>query len=137
MHFVVVGSQTATGETHQVYPKECRRERPRAQREAMTAEKRELINKRRRDAYHAKKANRPQFSVEQKKANVKGSKREYKRRLKEFRANNLHPDSIAMANPQFVPELIVPTPIELVTSASELVIPGFSGSPVYIPPIVE
>ena len=103
----------------------------------MTAEKRELINKRRRDAYHAKKANRPQLSAEQKKANVKGSKREYKRRLKEFRANNLHPDSIAMANPQFVPKLIIPTPIELLTSVSELVIPKFSGSPVYIPPIVE
>jgi len=68
---------------------------------------------------------------------LKGSKREYKRRLKEFRANNLHPDSIAMANPQFVPKLIIPTPIELLTSASELVIPEFSGSPVYIPPIVE
>ena len=103
----------------------------------MTAEKRELINKHRRDAYHAKKVNRPKLTTEQKKANVKGPKIEYKRRLKEFRANNLHPDSIAMANPQFVPELIVPTPIELVTSASELVIPGFSGSPVYIPPIVE
>jgi len=77
------------------------------------------------------------LSAEQKKANVKGSKREYKRRLKEFRANNLHPDSIAMANPQFVPKLIIPTPIELLTSASELVIPEFSGSPVYIPPIVE
>jgi len=38
----------------------------------MTAEKRELINKCRRDAYHAKKANRPQLSAEQKKANVKG-----------------------------------------------------------------
>ena len=103
----------------------------------MTAEKRELINKCHRDAYHAKKANRPQLSAEQKKANVKGSKREYKRRLKEFRANNLHPDSIAMANPQFVPKLIIPSPIELLTIASELVIPEFSGSPVYIPPIVE
>ena len=122
MHFVVVGSQTVTGETHQVYPKERRRERPRAQREAMTAEKRELINKRRRDAYHAKKANRPHLSAEQKKANVKGPKREYKRRLKEFRANNLHPDSIATANPQFVPKLIIPTPIDLLTYASELVI---------------
>jgi len=139
-----------TGETHRVCPKERRRERARAQREAMTAEKRELINKCRRDAYHAKKANRPHLSAEQnkkanrphlsaeqKKANVKGSKREYKRRLKEFRANNLHPDSIAMANPQFVPKLIIPTPIELLTSASELVIPEFSGSPVYTPPIVE
>ncbi|KAG2658324.1 hypothetical protein PVAP13_1KG247105, partial [Panicum virgatum] len=92
----------------------------------MTAEKRKLINKRRRDVYHAKKANRPQ-----------GLKREYKRGLKEFKANNLHPDSIAMANPQFVPKLIIPTPIELLTSVSELVIPKFSGSPVYIPPIVE
>ena len=84
-----------------------------------------------------KKVNRRKLTTEQKKANIKGSKREYKRRLKEFRANNLHPDSIAMANPQFVPKLIIPTPIELLTSQSELVIPEFSGSPVYIPPIVE
>jgi hypothetical protein len=67
----------------------------------------------------------------------KEGKREYKRRMKEFTANNLHPDSIAMANPQFVLELIFPTPVEPVTSASELVIPDFSGSPVYIPPILE
>ena len=42
-----------------------------------------------------------------------------------------------MVNPQFVPKLIIPTPIELLTSVSELVIPKFSGSPVYIPLIVE
>jgi hypothetical protein len=103
----------------------------------MTAEQRELINKCRQDTYHAKKVNRPQLSAEQKKANVKGSKREYKRRMKEFRANNLHPDSIAMANPQFVPELIFPNPIEPLTIVSELVIPKFSGSPIYIPALVE
>ncbi|KAG2542616.1 hypothetical protein PVAP13_9NG649766 [Panicum virgatum] len=107
--------------------------------ESMSTEERALINQRRRELYHVEKLLRTEEEVKKEKLRNrlparKEGKREYKRRMKEFRAN-LHPDSIAMANPQFVPELVVPTPIELVTSASELVIPGFSGSPVYIPPI--
>ena len=38
-----------------VDPKERRRERARARRVSMTAEQRDIINKHRRDAYHAKK----------------------------------------------------------------------------------
>ncbi|PUZ60492.1 hypothetical protein GQ55_4G132600 [Panicum hallii var. hallii] len=92
----------------------------------MSTQERALINQRRRESYHVKKLLR----IEE----MEG-KREYKCRMKE--CNNLHLDSIAMANPQFVPKLIFPTPIEPLTSESELVFPKFNGSPVYIPWIVE
>lgn len=49
------------------------------------------------------------MSAEEKKANVKVSKREYKCRVKKVKSKSLHPDSIAMENPHFVPELIHPT----------------------------
>ena len=42
-----------------------------------------------------------------------------------------------MANPQWVPKFIYPTPIEPIKSASELEIPDFSRTPIYIPPLVE
>ena len=67
----------------------------------------------------------------------KEGKCEYKRRFKKTLANNLHPDSIAMANPQWVPKFISPTPIEPIKSASELEIPDFSRAPIYIPLLVE
>lgn len=65
MHFVVLGSHIATGEPHFVCPNKYHHEKARARREAVTAEQRELIDKRRRDAYHAKKMNRPQLSADQ------------------------------------------------------------------------
>ena len=130
------------GVSESINPKERRREKYRARMESMSTEERALINQHRRELYHVKKLLRTEEEVKKEKLRNrlparKEGKREYKRRMKEFRANNLHPDSIAMANPQFVPKLIIPTPIELLTSQSELVIPEFSGSPVYIPPIVE
>lgn len=51
--------------------------------------------------------------------------------MKEYKANNLHPDPIAMANPKFVPNIIFPRPIEPRKSASKWVVPEFSGTPVY------
>jgi hypothetical protein len=106
----------------------------------MSTQERALINQRRRESYHVKKLLRIEEMVEREKFRnrlpaQKEGKREYKCRMKE--CNNLHLDSIAMANSQFVPKLIFPTPIEPLTSESELVFPEFNGSPVYIPWIVE
>jgi hypothetical protein len=53
--------------------------------------------------------------------------------MKEHRENNLHPDSIAMTNPQWKPELLFP-PVAKHSSrvSEEMVIPDFGGSPVYV-----
>jgi hypothetical protein len=108
----------------------------------MSAEERALINQRRRQSYHAKKSQRSEEIIECEKIRNrlparKQGKCEYKRRMKEYKANNLHPDSIAMANPQFVPRLIFLSPVEPVKSASEWVVQESSGAPVYIQPSVE
>ncbi|RLN41140.1 hypothetical protein C2845_PM01G11120 [Panicum miliaceum] len=123
-------------------PKERWRERDRARRASMYAEERALINQRRRQSYHAKKLQKTEETIEREKIRNrlparKEGKREYKRRMKEYKANNLQPDSIAMANPEFVPKIIFSTPIESRKSASEWVIPKLSGTPVYIQPLVE
>jgi hypothetical protein len=53
--------------------------------------------------------------------------------IKEQRANNLHPDSIAMANPQWKPELLLPPGDKPPSRVSEhMVIPDFGGSPIYV-----
>jgi len=108
----------------------------------MSAQEKVLINQRRRESYHIKKLLRTRETVDHEKLKNrlpvrKEGKREYKRRLKKTLANNLHPDSIAMANPQWVPKFISPTPIEPIKSASELEIPDFSRAPIYIPLLVE
>ena len=123
-------------------PKQRRRERDRAQRDSMSVQEKALINQRRRGSYHVKKWLRTKETVDREKLKNrlparKEGKREYKRRLKKILANNLHPDSIAMANPQWVPKFISPTPIEPIKSASELEIPDFSRASIYIPLLVE
>jgi hypothetical protein len=88
----------------------------------MSPLQREEINKRRRDKRAAKRL----------------FKSNYKKLIKEQRENNLHPDSIAMANPQFKPELIFPH-VDKPTSrvSEEMVILDFGGSPIYVEPVVR
>ncbi|RLN35599.1 hypothetical protein C2845_PM03G27270 [Panicum miliaceum] len=90
-------------------PNERRRARDRACRASITDEQRA---KKRREAYHEKKqqmlgtdgaeqrqayhASKPEhhkLSEEQRRRNSAESKKAYKRMMKEFQANNLHPDS--------------------------------------------
>jgi hypothetical protein len=53
--------------------------------------------------------------------------------MKENRANNLHPESIAMANLQWKPELLSPPSAKPTSRVSEeMVIPEFGGSSVYV-----
>lgn len=63
------------------------------------------------------------------------SKRSYKRTLKEFRANNLHPASITKPSPHWTPDLIFPEsssakPI----SSGDMVILELSPMPIWFPP---
>jgi hypothetical protein len=96
----------------------------------MSPLQREEINKRRRDKRAAKRL----FKMpEEKKETVRQAKANYKKLIKEQRENNLHPDSIAMANPQWKPELLFPPGDKPTSRVSEqLVIPDFGGSPVYV-----
>jgi hypothetical protein len=76
-------------------PSERRRRKGRARRAAMSPLQKEEINKRRRDARVAKRL----FKTPQEKTKtVRQPKLNYKKRMKEHCDNNLHPDSIAMAN---------------------------------------
>jgi hypothetical protein len=53
--------------------------------------------------------------------------------MKEHHENNLHPDSIAMANPQWKPELLHPNGDKPSSRVSEqMVIPDLGGSPIYV-----
>uniref|UniRef100_K4A156 ATP-dependent DNA helicase n=1 Tax=Setaria italica TaxID=4555 RepID=K4A156_SETIT len=58
--------------------------------------------------------------------------------VKERRASNLHPDSIAMASPHFTPELVFPpadkSPLRI---SDDMEIPLVNGMPVYIQSVVE
>jgi hypothetical protein len=95
----------------------------------MSPLQRESLNKRRRDARAAKRLFK---TPQEKKENARQSKRNYKQRIKEERENNLHPDSIAMANPQWKLELLLPPGDKPSSRVSEqMVIPDFGGSPVY------
>jgi len=58
------------------------------------------INKRRRELDHEKNQSKKQTKTGAER------NRDYKRRLKDFWENNLHPESIAMENPQFIPQII-------------------------------
>jgi hypothetical protein len=68
---------------------------------------------------------------------VKESRRQVninnKKKRKEHRENNLHPDSIAMENPQWKPEILWPPGAKPTSRESEeMVIPDFGGSPIYV-----
>jgi hypothetical protein len=89
-----------------------------------------MINKRRRDAAAAKRILK---TLEEIKEKAKQSKKDYKNRMKEHRANILHPDSIAMANLQWKPEFLSPPSAKPSSRVlEEMVIPKFVGSPVYV-----
>jgi hypothetical protein len=70
---------------------------------------------------------------QEKKENARLSKCNYKKKMKEHRENNLHPNSITMTNPQWKPELLFPPGDKPSSRVSEeMVIPDFGGSPVYV-----
>jgi hypothetical protein len=96
----------------------------------MSPVSRALHNKKKRDSYVSKRLFKtPQQSVERRRQTNK----DYKKRVKEQRENDLHPDSIAMANPQWKPELLFPPGDKPSSRVSEqMVIPDFGGSPVYV-----
>jgi hypothetical protein len=111
-------------------PSERRRRNDRARRAAMSPLQREALNRRRRDARAAKRLFK---TPQEKKENASISKCNYKKKIKEKRENNLHPDSIAMANPQWKIELLVPPSHKPASRVpEEMVIPDFGGSHVYV-----
>jgi hypothetical protein len=101
----------------------------------MSLVSRALHNKKKRDSYVSKRLFKtPQQTIERRRQTNK----DYKKRVKEQRENNLHPDSIAMANPQWKPELLFPPGDKPPSRVSEhMVIPDFGGSPVYVEAIVR
>ena len=58
--------------------------------------------------------------------------RDYKRRLKDFWENNLHPESIAMENPQFTPQIILPTQGQSKLTAEDIEI-ELNRPPLFVP----
>ncbi|XP_021320662.1 uncharacterized protein LOC8073270 isoform X2 [Sorghum bicolor] len=119
-------------------PKERMRELHRARRAAMSPEQKALLNKRRRDLYAQKNAARKlQMTPQEKKVKRKESKKYYNRMVRENRANNLHPDSIAMESPHFNSQIIFPvSPQSPEASLDDMEIPEFGGTPVHIAPTV-
>jgi hypothetical protein len=91
---------------------------------------REALNRSRRDVRAAKRLFK---TPQEKKENASISKCNYKKKTKEQCENNLHPDSIAMANPQWKIEILVRPGHKLASRVSEeMVIPDFGGSPIYV-----
>jgi hypothetical protein len=93
-----------------------------------------MLNKRRRDSHVAENVEKRLFSTPQeKKEKRRKINKNYQTVTKEHRANTLHPDSIAMENPQWKPELLLPSGARPTSRVSEeMVILDFSGSPIYV-----
>lgn len=95
------------------------------------------MNRKHLETYHAKTPAEMSSRSEGRKvtnrtpSSVEG-KRSYKKRMKEFRANNLHPESIAMLNPTWTPQLVSPQVDGDTRRACDLTIPEYNGSPVYV-----
>jgi hypothetical protein len=104
----------------------------------MSPEQKALLNKRRRDLYAQKNAVRKlQMTPQEKVVKRKESKKNYNRMVREHRANNLHPDSIAMKSPHFNPLLITPSsPQSLEAPSDDMEIPELTGTPVDIAPTI-
>lgn len=122
--------------------KEVERLRGVARRAALTNDQREQANKKRRDTYHAKNADEKSARSERKREHNKTpsqreGRRTYNKRMKCLRDNNLHPESIAMENPHFTPELIFPDVDSTNISAHDWTIPVVNGTPVYVQPQTE
>jgi hypothetical protein len=122
--------ETTPMDDQNLSPGERRRRKDRAHRATMSPLQREEINKRR----HDERAIKILFKTpEEKKETVRHAKANYKKLIKEQRENNLHPDSITVANPQWKPELLFPPGNKPSSRVSEqMVIPDFGGSPVYV-----
>jgi hypothetical protein len=96
----------------------------------MSPVSKEALQKKRRDA---RAVTRLFKTPQEKKESARKSDNNYRKRMKEHHENNLHPDSIAMANPQWKPELLHPNGDKPSSRVSEqMVIPDFGGSPVYV-----
>jgi hypothetical protein len=107
-------------------PGERRRRRDKARRAAMSPLQREALNKRRREGRAAKRLFQTPQTRRQTNLN-------YYHKTKAHHANNLHPDSVSMANPQWKPGLLFPPGDKPSSRVSkEMVIPDFGGSPVYV-----
>jgi len=108
----------------------------------MSPEQKALINKRRRELYAAKNAHKNtarklQMTPQEKKLKRKEINRNYKMMVRGHRANNLHPDSIAMESPHFSPQLIFPSsPQSPKAPSHDMEIPELRGTPVYITPSI-
>jgi hypothetical protein len=63
----------------------------------MSPVSKEALQKKRRDARAVKRLFK---TPQEKKESARKSDNNYRKRMKEHQENNLHPDSIAMANPQ-------------------------------------
>ena len=87
--------------------------------------------------YAAKNAARKLQMTPQEKEKRKEMKKNYNRMVREHRANNLHPDSLAMESPHFNPQLIFPSsPQSPETSSHDMEIPESRGTTVDIAPSV-
>ena len=103
----------------------------------MSPKQKALLNKRRRDLYAQKNVARKLQMTPQEEVKRKESKRNYNRMVREHRANNLHPNSLAMESPHFNPQLIFPTsPQSPETSSHDMEIPESRGTTVDITPTV-
>jgi hypothetical protein len=73
------------------------------------------------------------MTPQEKKLKRKESNKKYKIMVREHRANNLHPDSIAMESPHFNPQLIFPSsPQSPEAPSQDMEIPETGGTPVDI-----
>jgi len=104
----------------------------------MFPEQKAQINKKRRELYAAKNtARKLQMTPQEKKLKRKEINKKYNTAVREHRANNLHPDSIAMESPHFNPQLIFPSSPQSPEAPSyNMEIPESRGTPVDIAPTV-
>jgi len=100
-------------------PKERKRELDRARRAAPSPEQ--------------NATSKLQMTPQEKKEKRKEMKKNYNRMVREHRANNLHPDSLAMESPHFNPQLIFPSsPQSSEAPSHDMEIPELRGTPVDI-----
>jgi hypothetical protein len=82
-------------------------------------------------------ARKLQMTPQEKKLKRKECNKKYKTMVRENRANNLHPNSIAMESPHFNPQLIFPSsPQSPEAPSQDMEIPKTGGTPVDIAPSV-
>jgi hypothetical protein len=111
-------------------PSERRRGKDRARYAEMSPGAKEALLKRNHDARASNRLFKTPQEVNESRRQVNFSNR---KRRKEQRENNLHPDSIAMENPKWKPELFLPPGDKPPSRVSEhMVIPDFGGTPVYV-----